>query len=412
MGIFTSHVQDQKEKARQHILYALAGTIFFMPLQLIAMEVCFILTLGLVIYYMARYGRPRQSSQPLNLPAICFGIVALLSLHATATPLRSTAFYIYTLGQYLALYYVVQTFVRGAGERKQLCYVFLLAAAAVTVCGFGQYILSPVETNIWVDKDAFPLLSRRMYAPLYNPNLLAQFLVIALCVSISVPCKHPYLVWGKRILTLALVGAVILTYSRGAWLALAALCLYLGWVENKRWWLWFLCVPLLFGWYHDTLYARWISLFSVSQEDTSLAMRWSMWKAALTMAGTHPILGIGWGEFKTIYPQYNWFIKHAGICIYHAHNMFLNILAETGMTGFFFFLWFYGGNWYYARCYDIHNHQESYIPLLMGGIIIGTTVCGIGDFDLFATQLSMTFWLWCGIFANWFSENNLRNNSH
>ena len=36
---------SSQEKARIHVVYALLGTVFFMPLQIIAMEACFILAL-------------------------------------------------------------------------------------------------------------------------------------------------------------------------------------------------------------------------------------------------------------------------------------------------------------------------------------------------------------------------------
>lgn len=64
-------------------------------------------------------------------------------------------------------------------------------------------------------------------------------------------------------------------------------------------------------------------------------MRMDMWEAAIAMFVDHPVLGIGWGAFKHVYPVYNELIQEAGIVIFHAHNMYLNILAETGLAGFF-----------------------------------------------------------------------------
>ena len=61
-------------------------------------------------------------------------------------------------------------------------------------------------------------------------------------------------------------------------------------------------------------------------------MRMDMWEAAIAMFVDHPVLGIGWGAFKHVYPVYNELIQEAGIVIFHAHNMYLNILAETGMA--------------------------------------------------------------------------------
>lgn len=56
------------------------------------------------------------------------------------------------------------------------------------------------------------------------------------------------------------------------------------------------------------------------------------WQAAINMAEAHPIIGVGLGNYEVVYEQYrllNW-TEPLG----HAHNYYLNILAETGMIGF------------------------------------------------------------------------------
>ena len=219
------------------------------------------------------------------------------------------------------------------------------------------------------------------------------------------------------ILTLGL----ILTYSRGAWLSVCALIFFFGLFWDKRVWLLFLAGPLILAFYHGGVADRLMSIFSHSEADTSVSMRMDMWEAAIAMFVDHPVLGIGWGAFKHVYPVYNELIQEAGIVIFHAHNMYLNILAETGMAGLGFGLWFFFGNaWYairYVRSHAAHTFSRS-LAMTLAAAVLSLGISGMSDYDLFSTQISLTFWLMSALFANMYGEecekndkNSLRNNS-
>ena len=75
----------------------------------------------------------------------------------------------------------------------------------------------------WVDNSAFPLLRRRMYSTLYNPNLLSEFLLMAISAAFSlliVKKRAPKKMAVLLTLLAALALCLILTYSRGAWLSI------------------------------------------------------------------------------------------------------------------------------------------------------------------------------------------------
>ena len=73
------------ERARLRVVYALAGTVFFMPLNLFVMEGFFVVALLLGLYYMMRYPRLPLRRAPLSLPAVGFAVAAFLSLIARHT---------------------------------------------------------------------------------------------------------------------------------------------------------------------------------------------------------------------------------------------------------------------------------------------------------------------------------------
>lgn len=84
------------------------------------------------------------------------------------------------------------------------------------------------------------------------------------------------------------------------------------------------------------------TLGNLSSEDT-WAGRWDIWRAAWYVFTEHPLGGVGVANFAWVSPQYSDMAAHiaamredggGGV----AHNMFLSVLAETGIVGFFFFV--------------------------------------------------------------------------
>ena len=57
----------------------------------------------------------------------------------------------------------------------------------------------------------------------------------------------------------------------------------------------------------------------------------------------HPFLGIGWGMYFMVYPEYDFYLQGASVQIVHAHNMYLNYAAEIGIPGALSFFWFFFG---------------------------------------------------------------------
>jgi multisubunit Na+/H+ antiporter MnhF subunit len=68
------------------------------------------------------------------------------------------------------------------------------------------------------------------------------------------------------------------------------------------------------------------------QEASQIAPRLALWKYGWTMFKTHPLLGVGWGEF----PRYQFDLVRdlGGVEIANnAHDIFIDLLAKTGALG-------------------------------------------------------------------------------
>lgn len=79
-----------------------------------------------------------------------------------------------------------------------------------------------------------------------------------------------------------------------------------------------------------------ISFTAPSAQNYSTTERLAHWLAGIRMFADHPFTGVGIGNYGTTYAQY-----HVGIFVNsldHAHNYYINILAETGIIGLTAFL--------------------------------------------------------------------------
>lgn len=69
----------------------------------------------------------------------------------------------------------------------------------------------------------------------------------------------------------------------------------------------------------------------INPENYPLVERLAHWQAAINMAHAHPILGVGLGNYETAYPLFR--LIYWKYPLGHAHNYYLNVLAETGIIG-------------------------------------------------------------------------------
>ncbi len=217
---------------------------------------------------------------------------------------------------------------------------FLFVAALVALYGVYQNFAGVSSTASWVDKDMFNQIKVRVYSTFDNPNVLGEFLVLMIPVTVAVLWKAR--TDGQKFIYtavfLCLGACMIFTWSRGAWLGvLLAAALYLL-ISDKRWALLavvgVLMLPVLLG-TDNAITNRILSIGNT--KDTSTAYRVSIWQASIHMIRDFWLSGIGIGSeaFTMIYPRYA--LAGANFAL-HSHNLFLQILVETGIMGIVSFL--------------------------------------------------------------------------
>ena len=280
-----------------------------------------------------------------DVPAALFVLLSALSI--LVSPDKGFSFYNWynLVGVYVLTYLVVGQNLRSSRQVRELLIVTAIAAVFVVLYGFYQFIFGiDIRAMKWVDGDAFPELRKRVFSTWENPNILAGYLDIIICLAfglfVKADTRKKKLVLG--IMMAAGAACLAMTYARGACLVIALIFAVYG--MFKDWRVLLACAAVAAGLLlvDPVLYERLSSVFT--KIDTSSEMRLAFWESTIAMIQDHPFLGIGWGAYWMVYPEYDFYLQGADIRIVHAHNWYLNYAAEIGIPGMLAFVWLFFGS--------------------------------------------------------------------
>ena len=248
----------------------------------------------------------------------------------------------------------------------------IVAVAAILLAGVSQTIHGISQASAVAGPVGFLLApgTLRAFGVFDQPNPYAVYLATTLCLtfglSLALATYRFRQLFSMPGLLLPLAGVLVsagvyLSYSRSAWLAMAAAVGVMVAVRSRRLALVGAAGIALLGGLIITggiallpaaLTARFdvffdmFSLFDartavLTSENFAIVHRMAIWQAAWDMFRDHPFLGIGIGNFDLFYPTYalpGWPVLPG-----HAHNYYLNLLAEQGVVGLAAYLALLGG---------------------------------------------------------------------
>ncbi|MCS6964937.1 O-antigen ligase family protein [Thermoflexus sp.] len=207
----------------------------------------------------------------------------------------------------------------------------------------------------------------RAYGTFQQPNPFAGMMGLIAPVALGLAfgwLRHPQRSVREGMLglgSLAIGGlallALIVSWSRGAWLgaAVAMGTLILMLPARSRWGIAALTALVLSGallwaagWIPAPVQARLAGAaeelriadvrgVEVNEANFAIIERLAHWQAAVGMIRDHPWQGVGFGNYAAAYPAYA-LIRWPNP-LGHAHNVYLNVAAETGLIGLLLYLW-------------------------------------------------------------------------
>jgi len=187
------------------------------------------------------------------------------------------------------------------------------------------------------------------YDPMTFAHVNGQYLCLIMGILLGefyerkfkVVDENPWLVFA--VLTTGI--AVLVAFTRGIWGACALALIIMAFFTNSQFaWrlstlLTLIFLGLFYTWpqFHDRI------LFVFDFQKNYDGDRVALWKANWEMFLDHPLLGIGYGEYKTILRSYfDRLDMPPSQFASHAHNQYLHFLAGTGILGLTCFLSYVG----------------------------------------------------------------------
>jgi O-antigen ligase len=130
--------------------------------------------------------------------------------------------------------------------------------------------------------------------------------------------------------------ALLLTMSRGCWIGLAVgVFIYFAIADRRYLWIFPAAVLVLPFVLPQSVLGRLLSIGNL--DDSSSLYRLYIWLGTISMLKDYWPTGVGLGTkaFSGIYSAY----AYNGVPAPHAHNLYLQILSETGAAGLLSFAW-------------------------------------------------------------------------
>jgi O-antigen ligase/tetratricopeptide (TPR) repeat protein len=344
-----------------------------------------------------------------------------------------------TVASYTTLFFGTRFFCRDLNEFRTLFVATILGVFGTIIYGVVQAIgLDPVS---WENISTYAGMNR-VSSFMGHPNHLGAFLVISfpiICFFRILALKKPAIGIAVSLMLIECLAAilVVLTLSRGAWLAMAFMLLVLtlgfSFVTKSR----KIVLSVLTPWMVGLILGTFCLSFVPSEKDDvtlkegastqidqrvppeatphvsnpiwsrlqqmnvlnfTKETRWTIWSAAFAMFLDHPFLGIGTDAFRLGFEQYrplDYWPKEWGATLEKAHNELLQIMATQGGLGLISILIIITGiGVSFVRSTPFHGEWEGlFIVAVFAGVLgffihnfFSFTVTGYGT--LFVTFLA------------------------
>ncbi|HEY2989028.1 MAG TPA: O-antigen ligase family protein [Candidatus Binatia bacterium] len=260
---------------------------------------------------------------------------AIVTIPFSYSPRESLLVFLDLYAKSLIVFWLLGNVIGSVKRLRQTFWALSLMAIPLAFTGVEHFF-----SGIFLEN------SRRLMgfdAPLTaNPNDLALMLNLILPLSIALLLTHR----GKPLARAGLFGgvclsaaAIILTFSRGGFLTLAALFVLYLWKlrrRSERRWIWMMvpvllvCIPLLGPSYYDRL----ATIADIEKDETGSAQaRWSDMEAAVRFTLRHPIIGAGIGQNMEALDEER---PNPGEAV--IHNVYLEHSTELGIIGLLLFV--------------------------------------------------------------------------
>ena len=232
------------------------------------------------------------------------------------------------------LCFVIYASVKDKNGLDIICGFMYGALLITSVIAIVQRVLGVEADAALTDMNLNSGMPGRVFATLGNPNNYAEFLVLFMPFAFAFVLNRPQSKFRDKLLygMLLPVVAILLTYSRSGWIALAiAIAIFVTLYDKKMIPLFIALVIIAIPFIPRNILNRILTIGNL--EDSSSSYRVDIWTGCLKMLKHYWFTGVGLGTggFAEIYPNYA--VGTSGVAP-HSHMHFMEMLCELGVLGF------------------------------------------------------------------------------
>ncbi len=325
---------------------------------------------------------------------------------------------IYNKDFYFLIALLLVALLREQADRERVARIFINFSLLMAAWGIVQFIVGVNQTDrshgeflylpAWVAGwprlllNQLSMLNGRVAGTRSHPLTYAECLLLAygFCLAfVRLESRRSFRRW--IVSSWLIGGALLLSLSRGPWLAAAIMTLLAflpGWRQGGRWRVAFVCLPILAIVVVAPLRARALSILDTNHHSNS--ERLHMWHAGRLMWQSRPILGIGPGNVKSASPLYQTDEERGQGPWGHLHSTFVNFAAERGAAGLLSYLFFIAlltGEFIkalYRR--NVADWERAVLWASLFGIV-GYLLSGVTETTYNASTVSMVFYFVMGL---------------
>ncbi len=375
-------------------VWGLSAILFLLPTYLIRLNVFGLPTTALemlIVFFLLGLAATRPDYRKLaelgriNWAVALFFLAAIIG--ALISPEKARA-----LGQLKAfflepilLFYAAVLILREKENLKLSLQSLLLSSAVISLFGLFQsvtYVGLPIR--FW----GSGLEPQRIVSFFEYPNALALFLAPLIGLFFTLELKQYALFeskWVARTCLTLMAVALLLTFSRGAWIAVL-ITLGLLFIKNiglKKTGL--IAVGVIVA---GLLLPELRERILAGIADPSSRAHWDLMKVGVNKILQSPFLGNGLYGFRTTLEQSNF----TGEILNYPHNIFLNFWLEIGLLGLLAFGWII----------NLALHQQkkhlSIPALAASSFLLIVILHGLVDAPYFKNDLAILFWFAISLF--------------
>lgn len=294
--------------------------------------------------------------------------------------------------QYLGICIIIQDNVYEKKIIKRAMYIFLCGASLAVLSGLSQYFFG---IEFLRNKGVSDMVQgmRPVTSSFSHYNSFAGYLVVVILLTITLLLeKNFFNLKAISLLILSIVSsaAILLTCSRGSWIAFVCTFVFLMFISRRN--LIWLAPVFLLVFYIFLLFQPLHERFLFSFSSTGDNDRFRYWLVAWKMINEHPFLGIGVGTFMANFSKY---IKDYNAS--YAHNCYLQIWAETGIFSLISFMVFIVSLIYLSIKKFFASKDFLLLGLLTGAV--GFLIHSFFEVNFYSLRLAILFWIWIGLIA-------------